>query len=100
VLTIPVEALVLKGRQETVYVLDDANRIHIRNVGVGTQGSRLAEIKSGLEEGDRVIIGGQERYFENQEIKPLLTPEPTSDTYQETGGVIDMKAEENEGGER
>ena len=38
VLTIPVEALVLKGRQETVYVLDDANRIHIRNVGVGTQG--------------------------------------------------------------
>ncbi len=100
VLTIPVEALVLKGRQETVYVLDSANRIHIRNVEVGTQGSRLAEIKSGLQEGERVIIGGQERYSENQEVKPLLTPEPTSDTYQEAGGVIDIKAEESDGGER
>jgi multidrug efflux pump subunit AcrA (membrane-fusion protein) len=94
-----VEALVLKGRQESVYVLDDANHIHIRNVDVGTQGSRLAEISSGLQAGDRVIIGGQEKYFENEEVKPLLTPEPTSDTAQESGGVIDIKAEEN-GGEQ
>ena len=48
VVTIPVEALVLNGQQETVYVLDDSNRIHIRNVAVGLQGSRLAEITSGL----------------------------------------------------
>src|SRR6202041_3471738 len=39
VVTIPVEALVLNGQQETVYVLDDNNRIHIRNVAVGLQGS-------------------------------------------------------------
>ena len=47
-MTIPVEALVLNGQQETVYVLDGSNRIHIRNVQVGLQGSKLAEIKSGL----------------------------------------------------
>lgn len=82
----------------TRLIVDAANHIHIRNVDVGTQGSRLAEIRSGLQEGDRVIIGGQEKYFENEEVKPLLMPEPTSDTYQEAGGVIDIKAQENDGG--
>src|SRR5580704_12401187 len=57
VLTIPVEALVLNRQQETVYVLDDSNHIHIRNVVVGLQGSKLAEITSGLKPGDRVVIG-------------------------------------------
>jgi len=98
VVTIPVEALVLNGQQETVYVLDDANRIHIRNVAVGLQGSKLAEITSGLNPGDRVVIGGQDKYQENEEVNVLLTPEPASETAQQTGGMIDMKAETSDGG--
>ncbi len=47
VLTIPVESLVLNGQQETVYVLDDSNHIHVRNVSVGMEGSKLAEITNG-----------------------------------------------------
>ena len=76
VLTIPVEALVLNGQQETVYVLDDGNRIHMRNVTVGLQGSKLAEITSGLNPGERVVIGGQDKYQENEEVNPLLTRSP------------------------
>ena len=38
VVTIPVEALVLNGRQQTIYVLDGSNHIHIRNVTGGTRG--------------------------------------------------------------
>ena len=98
VVTIPVEALVLNGQQETVYVLDDGNRIHIRNVAVGLQGSKLAEISSGLNPGDRVVIGGQDKYQENEEVNALLTAEPASETAQETGGMIDMKAETSDGG--
>ena len=98
VVTIPVEALVLNGQQETVYLLDDNNRIHIRNVAVGLQGSKLAEITSGLTPGERVVIGGQDKYQENEEVNPLLTPEPASETSQETGGMIDMKAESSDGG--
>jgi RND family efflux transporter MFP subunit len=98
VVTIPVEALVLNGQQETVYVLDDGNRIHIRNITVGLQGSKLAEITSGLNAGDRVVIGGQDKYQENEEVNALLTPEPASETAQETGGMIDMKAETSDGG--
>ena len=100
VTTIPVEALVLKGNQETVYSLDASNRIRIRNVEVGLQGSKLAEIKSGLEPGDRVVLGGQENYIEGEQVSPILTQTPSSDVMRESGGVIDMKAEaqENNGG--
>ena len=71
VVTIPVEALVLNAQQqETVYVLDSSNRVHIRNVQVGLQGSKLAEITSGLDPGDRVIIGGQDKYQEGEEVSP------------------------------
>ncbi len=98
VVTIPVEALVLNGQQETVYVLDESNRIHIRNVAVGLQGSKLAEITSGLNPGDRVVIGGQDKYQEGEEVNPLLTASPASETVQETGGMIDMKADASTGG--
>ena len=98
VVTISVEALVLKGNQETVYLLDAGNHIHARDVEVGLRGSRLAEIKSGLEPGDRVILGAQDKYSEGQQVSPILTPEPASDVIREAGGVIDMKAEEENSG--
>ncbi|MGA2171061.1 MAG: efflux RND transporter periplasmic adaptor subunit [Terracidiphilus sp.] len=98
VVTIPVEALVLNGQQETVYVLDDRNCIHIRNVAVGLQGSKLAEITSELSPGDRVVVGGQDKYQEGEEVSPLLTASPASETVQESGGMIDMKAEASDGG--
>lgn len=96
--TIPVEALVLSGKQQTVEVLDGNNRVHVRTVQVGLQGQKLAEITSGLNAGDRVVLGGQENYRDGQQVDPLLTAEPASDTVHETGGTIDMKAAEGEEG--
>lgn len=96
VVTIPVEALVLQGRKEVVYVLDNSNHVHIRPVEVGIQGQKLAEIASGLDPGDRVILGGQQNYHEGETVSPLMAQEPASETVQQTGGTIDMKAEENE----
>lgn len=96
VTTIPVEALVLKGNQETVLSLDADNRIHIRNVEVGLRGSKLAEIKNGLQPGDRVVLGGQENYREGERVEPILVQAPASDALRESGGVIDMKAESDE----
>ncbi len=96
--TIPVEALVLNAqRQQTVYVLDGSNRVHIRSVTVGTQGSKLAQIENGLSPGDRVILGGQEKYTEGEEVSPIVTSTQASETVQEAGGMIDLKAEANGG---
>jgi len=100
VITIPTEALVLRGAEETVYVLGANNRVLIHTVQVGLRGSKLAEIRSGIEPGDRVILGGQEKYAEDERVSPILAQEPASEVVSESGGVIDMKAEEaqNDGG--
>jgi RND family efflux transporter MFP subunit len=97
VVTVPIEAIVLSGRQDTAYVLDDSNRVRIRNVQVGLRGEKLAEIVSGLKPGDRVVLGGQENYNEGQQVDALVSAEPASDTVHETGGTIDLKADD-EGG--
>ncbi len=97
VVTLPVEALVLNAlEQPTVYVLDEENRVHIRPVTVGLEGTKLAEIKAGLNAGDRVLVGGQEKYQEGEAVNPMLTSSPASETVHETGGTIDMKAEESQ----
>jgi len=95
--TIPVEALVMKGRDHAVYVLDDTNHLHIRTVQVGMQGSKLAEIRSGLQLGERVILGGQEKYQEGEQVSPVAAEVPASETQQETGGTIDLKADQPAG---
>lgn len=98
VVTIPVEALVLNAHgQKTVYVLGSNNHVHIRNVEVGLEGSKLAEIKNGINPGDRVIVGGQEKYQDGEEVSPLVISAPPSETVQQSGGMIDMKAEANGG---
>jgi len=94
VVTVPVEALVMKGRDQVVYLLDDTNHVHIRAVQVGMEGSKLAEIRNGLRPGERVILGGQEKYQEGEEVSPAFVQEPASETQQETGGTIDLKANE------
>ena len=99
VVTIPLEALVLNGREQMVYVLDDSNHVHQRSVHVGIEGSKLAEIKSGLNAGDRVIVGGQDKYQENEEVSPELETTQASEAVQETGGMIDLKGEESLAGE-
>lgn len=96
--TIPVEALVLNGNQETVYLLDGDNHVHVRKVEVGLQGTKLAEIKSGVNVGDRVLVGGQEKYREDEAVSPLPVASQASETVQQTGGMIDLKAEENNPG--
>ncbi|HEY2860510.1 MAG TPA: efflux RND transporter periplasmic adaptor subunit [Terracidiphilus sp.] len=94
VVTVPIEAIVLQGRQQVVYALGSNNHIHIRPVQVGIEGSKLAEIKSGLALGDRVIIGGQDHYQDGEEVSPEMAQEPASETQQQTGGTIDLKADE------
>jgi len=85
VLTIPLQAVIKNGNQTTVFVVDNQNRVESRNVQLGLQGSSLAEVKSGLNEGDRVITGGQSKYQVGETVKPQLQQLPTTDTEAEQG---------------
>ena len=98
VLTLPVEALVIRGDQQVVYVVDATDRVHVRAVVVGLRGTKLAEIKSGLNQGDHVIVGGQEKYAEGEQVSPIMTQTQASEEMKESGGVIDEKAEAGSGG--
>ncbi len=98
VLTIPVGAIVRQGEQQVVYVLDADNRVHIRSVQVGLEGSLLAEIKNGLSEGDRVVVGGQQQYHDDELVAPVLQSSPASDVTRQSGGMIDLHDEQ--GGEQ
>jgi RND family efflux transporter MFP subunit len=98
VLTVPVEALVLRDNKNVVYALDNQNRVHLRTVEVGLRGSQLAEIRSGLAEGERVILGGQEKYQEDERVTPVVEPRPARDVTRDAGSTIDLH--EDEGGEQ
>jgi hypothetical protein len=95
VVTIPIEAMVIRERGRVVYVLDATNHVHIRPVQVALEGSKLAEITSGLQPGERVILGGQDQYQDGEEVSPAITQEPASERQQETGGTIDLKADKH-----
>jgi RND family efflux transporter MFP subunit len=83
VLTIPVQAVIRNGNQSSVLIVDSQNKVQTRNVTLGLQGSTLTEVKSGLQEGDRVITGGQSNYQAGETVKPKLEHLPTADVSEE-----------------
>ena len=88
-LTLPVEALLLREKRRLVYVVDASHHVRERAVEVGLEGSKLAEIKSGLQLGDQVIVGGQEKYQQGELVRPVVTPTPASDVTRSTDSTID-----------
>ncbi len=99
VATAPVGAIVLHGNEHQVYVLDSENRVHIRTVEVGIRGNLLAEIASGLNPGDRVIVAAQAKYAEDEAVTPVVEKTPASEEAPQSGGMIDMNAQSSSGGE-
>lgn len=70
-LTIPIQAVIQNGNQASVLVVDAQNRVESHPVQLGIQSSSRAEVLSGLDEGDRVIVGGQSNYEQGEKVKPI-----------------------------
>lgn len=96
VLTVPVGAIVQHGGRQFVYALDSENHVHVQPVQVGLEGSVLAEIDSGLSQGERVIVGGQQQYQDGEKVTPVLQSTPASDVTKQSGGMIDLHDEQGE----
>ncbi|WP_109484469.1 efflux RND transporter periplasmic adaptor subunit [Occallatibacter savannae] len=86
VLTIPVQAVLRNGSQASVLVVDANHHVVPRNIVAGLQGSNLVEVKSGLEEGDEVITGGQANYQAGETVTPNVQPTSDTDTSEEQSG--------------
>ncbi|HEY1578041.1 MAG TPA: efflux RND transporter periplasmic adaptor subunit [Terracidiphilus sp.] len=86
VLTIPVQALIRNGNQESVLVVDANHHVEPRNIETGLQGSNLVEVKSGLADGDMVITGGQANYQPGEAVTTNVQRTSDTDTSEEQSG--------------
>jgi RND family efflux transporter MFP subunit len=94
VLTVPLLAVQHDDSGKTsVLVLDNQNRVERRAVELGIQGSLLAEVRSGVQQGDRVVLGNTARYKDGEQVTPLIEPRPANDVMHEEGGMTDAAKE-------
>ena len=96
VLTIPLLAVQRDDSGNTsVLVLDNENHVHRRPVVLGIRGSLLAEVRSGLQQDDRVVLGSGARYKNDEQVTPRVEQQPANDVMHEEGGMTDAA---NDGG--
>lgn len=96
VVTIPVTAVQGNKQTGTIFVLDADNRAQQRTVQLGLRGSTLVEVTSGLQPGERVLLGDASRFHSGEQVTPRVQPEPSNDIMHEEGGVTDP--DDNSGG--
>jgi RND family efflux transporter MFP subunit len=70
VLTVPLEAVDIKGNDEgTVLLVDSQHVLQERKVSLGSQGSTRVEITSGLNEGDEVVVGSRNEFRSGMKVR-------------------------------
>jgi multidrug efflux pump subunit AcrA (membrane-fusion protein) len=75
VLVVPVPAVDVGSDESSgqVAVVTPQNQIEMRKVQIGLQTSTRVEIRSGLKEGDLVVVGSRSGLQSGQEVKPKIT---------------------------
>lgn len=72
-LTIPVQALSRSSDKATVLVVNQQNHVEEREIQTGVEGPNRIQVVSGLNEGDRVIVGNLGAYQSGQRIEPQMS---------------------------
>jgi hypothetical protein len=68
--------------------------VQSRQVTLGVQGSLLVEVVSGLQAGDRVVLGDQNKYHPAEIVTPVPQQEPANDVMRQEGGMTDPQTED------
>jgi RND family efflux transporter MFP subunit len=73
VLTVPLEAVDLKGSDEgTVLLVGPGNILEERKIGLGMQGSTRIQVTGGLQEGDQVVVGSRNEFRSGMKVQPKV----------------------------
>ena len=80
-LAVPLQA-VNQGDQNTVYVVNSSNKIEVRPITIGIQTASDAEVLSGLQEGDSIVVSDRSGLKAGQDVMPK-TVDMTGSTGQE-----------------
>jgi RND family efflux transporter MFP subunit len=71
-LYVPVQAIDHNGDRTSVFVVSSAGKLETRTVVLGIQTSSDAEVVSGLEEGELVVVSDRSGLKEGQEVRPKM----------------------------
>jgi len=63
----------MKNDKSSVLVLDSQNRVVTRPIDLGLQEPSRVEVISGLQEGDRVVVGNLSAFHDGEEVDPKLS---------------------------
>jgi RND family efflux transporter MFP subunit len=72
VLAVPLQAVDHQGDQTTVYVTAPSGKVEIRTVTLGIQTEKEAEVLSGLEDGDLVVVSERSGLKSGEEVRPKI----------------------------
>ena len=72
VLAVPVTAVDVDGHNGQVMVVTPNQRVEIRKIAIGLETAEKVEVRSGLNEGDMVVIGGRASLQPGEEVRPKL----------------------------
>jgi RND family efflux transporter MFP subunit len=73
--TIPAEALLFNGDGMRVAVVDDAGRVHLRDVAIYRDYGTSVELRDGLKGGEHVALTPPADIAEGRQVKPLAPPD-------------------------
>ena len=86
-LVIPKSALALDSLGDTVFVAEDDLAVR-RSLSLGFQNDDLIEVREGLEQGESVVVVGQDGLSEGTPIEILRTVELAGERLAEAGGGV------------
>lgn len=69
-LTLPLQAINRSADKTAVFLVDSQNHVEQREIRTGIEGPDRVEVLSGLNEGDRVIVGNLGAYRPGQHVDP------------------------------
>ena len=69
-LTIPVQAITRDADKASVLLVNAQNHVEQREIRTGIEASDSVQVLSGLNEGDRVIVGNLRKYHPGQHVDP------------------------------
>ena len=72
-LTIPVQAVQHHDGKTSVLVVDQQNRVQVREIQTGLEDPARVEVLSGLSQGERVIVGNFGSFQPGQVVEPKVT---------------------------
>ncbi|RBW52480.1 efflux RND transporter periplasmic adaptor subunit [Ruegeria sp. A3M17] len=71
VLTVPRNAVQFDKQGYFVFSVDDKSTVHRMNIKIGTQSATRTQVKSGLKEGDRVVVQGLQKIHDGLVVNPV-----------------------------